>query len=241
MGNPTDTSHPTTTQTHRHQSPHTDTQCRMLQHCVILVLFLHGLETSPVIQDTQVNSTTPAKNESNNTLPKINFIKTNTSTPTNTPTLTNTSTLNNTPTLTNTSTLTNTPTLTNKSTLTNKCIPATTLNDTNTLTLDTNITQTDTSTLTNNFTVTNISTPAINLTETNNSTLPNNLTETSTIVTCPTFTNSTTITNTTIPTTMRGVFRKQVKCHCRGCVYDNNRMKCIKRGGGRCPCGAKRG
>merc|ERR1712080_233051 len=49
-------SHPTTSQTRRHTDTshhHTDTQCRMLQLCVILVLLLHGRETSPVIQDTQ--------------------------------------------------------------------------------------------------------------------------------------------------------------------------------------------
>merc|ERR1712180_67123 len=183
-------------------SHHTDTHyIRMLHPCIIIVLFLHGLESSPVTQDTQdgVNRSGEPETLGNVTYNSQEEVSTST--------------------------------------------PATMRKDRNSKVLDTNFTQTKISLLTNNITVAYNCTPAPILNETNNSTLPT-INTTKTLITT---TNSTTIptttitttTNTTISTTTRvvlhGVLKTPEKC-CSRCQWHKMRRRCVKRGGGRCPC-----
>merc|ERR1711962_47428 len=224
-------------------SHHTDTHyIRMLHPCIIIVLFLHGLESSPVTQATQdgVNRSGEPETLGNGTYNSQEEVSTSTPATMRKERNTTVSDTNS------TQTYVTAPTI--------SCIETTSsaldtnLNVTNSKVLDTNFTQTKISLLTNNITVAYNCTPAPILNETNNSTLPT-INTTKTLITT---TNSTTIPNTTITTTttttistttrvvLHGVLKTPEKC-CSRCQWHKMRRRCVKKGGGRCPCKKNRG
>merc|ERR1711962_497200 len=218
-------------------SHHTDTHyIRMLHPCIIVVLLLHGLESSPVTQATQEGVNRSGEPETLGNVTYNSQEEVSTSTPATMRKERNT-TVSDT---NSTQTYVTAPTI--------SCIETTSsaldtnLNVTNSKVLDTNSTQTKISLLTNNITVAYNCTPAPIHNETNNSTLPT-IHTTKTLITT---TNSTTIptTTTTISTTTRvvlhGVLKTPEKC-CSRCQWHKMRRKCVKKGGGRCPCKKNRG
>merc|ERR1712126_504696 len=192
----------------------------MLHPCIIIVLFLHGLESSPVTQDTQdrVNQSGEPETQGNITYNSQEQVSTST--------------------------------LASMLKELNTTVPET--NTTQTYitapTISCNETITNVSLLTNNITAAYNCTPAPILTETNNSTLPTiNTTTTLITTTISTSIPTTTITttpNTTISTTTRvvlhGLLKTPEKC-CSRCQWHKMRRRCVKKGGGRCPCKKNRG
>merc|ERR1711962_812094 len=136
-------------------SHHTDTHyIRMLHPCIIIVLFLHGLESSPVTQATQEGVNRSGEPETLGNVTYNSQEEVSTSTPATMRKERNT-TVSDT---NSTQTYVTAPTI--------SCI------ETTSSALDTNFTQTKISLLTNNITVAYNCTPAPILNETNNSTLP---------------------------------------------------------------------